>query len=157
MVEFKPGRYLLGIWFLAGEDSDFMLTAWTDEDPSKGKCKWEAEYRFRYYDAEDPDNDPFSGKDRKSFYRITTDSMDEFEVLDNIHQMVGLLMDPPVKLEYEYKQKFFAPICSSDPEFIKAQLKNQPWCHMKEVSKEEYAEMQNKEGINVHSPEQEKR
>jgi len=147
-MEFKPGRYVIGIWFLAGEGHDFQMSVWTD-DPAESKATaWEAEWRFRYYDEEDPRNDPFSGKDRKSFWHgtFTGSETEAFEhTEDTIRKMVNMPSWMEKKTGMSYREKQFMPLYSSNIEFIIEQLKKQPWAHMKELTKEEYDELMKKE------------
>ena len=131
MVEFKEGRWFLGIWFLAYDGWDSMMSVHTD-DYHPGSCEWEMDYRTRYYDPDDPDNDPFSGKDKKSGYRLSRKGTEE-EVVASVETVIGKLTEfnEPIK-------KFFCPLYSSNPLECLELLKKQPWVHMKEVSKEEY-------------------
>lgn len=140
-MEIKPGRYLIGMWFAAAEGHDFMLTLYTDGDPNGDKTEWTAEYRFRYYDESDPDNDAFSGKDRKSFYTGTfTGSQDEayattLEFMDRLRSLTGKSL---------YHSFSFMPLFSADVKFIAEQLTQQPWAHVKKVTPEEYAKYSEK-------------
>jgi hypothetical protein len=64
-VTTKDDDYVLGIWYgTDGQSFDVLAQAW-----ARGG-KVEAVYRFRYYDEDDPGNDPWSGKDRKSGAKI---------------------------------------------------------------------------------------
>jgi len=52
---------IIGIWFIAlDNESDWLASM------SKVKDGIKVNYRFRYYNSEDPH--PFSGKDKKNFY-----------------------------------------------------------------------------------------
>ena len=54
---------LEAIWFLAGKSMDWNCAVMRrPEERVVRVC-----YRFRYYDKADPDNDAWSGKDRKSW------------------------------------------------------------------------------------------
>lgn len=141
MIEFREGRYFVGLWFLVFEKHDVLFTLFTDEDPAK-PCIWDLHYRFRHYDLDDPGNDPFSGKDRKTFYsgRTATPMTDE-EAKVQMETAISLMnvVVPP-------KEQHFCPIYSSDPKKCMELLQKQPWAHMKQISKEEYEEKYEQKG-----------
>lgn len=69
-MEFTADVYVIGIWFVAGDEKDWMLTASRRNDDPPGR--FSIEYRFRYYS---PDSvDPFDGADDKSWYSGTIDA-----------------------------------------------------------------------------------
>ena len=53
------------LYYVAGREQDWMGAINQQADGSV-----ELTYRFRYYDPEDPDNDSWSGKDRKKWYEV---------------------------------------------------------------------------------------
>jgi hypothetical protein len=59
---------VIGMWYIQiSPTSDwFGSLRKTDDDIIT------LEYRFRYYDEDDPGNDPFSDKDTKNWYTLTT-------------------------------------------------------------------------------------
>lgn len=57
----------VGMWFIPLNNmSDFLGGL-----EQKGPALFVFTYRFRYYDPDEPNNDPFSGKDLKSWYEVT--------------------------------------------------------------------------------------
>ncbi len=130
MIEFKPGCYYVGIWFADGskDNSNWLGVMWQDE-----KKYWHIRYRFRYDEGTD---DPFDGKDRKSWYALKTDlpferdSSEVSQMKDTMHKVAG----------------FAAKMYESTPQFAEIEgdmdkglyvLAQQPWAHVKEMSKEQ--------------------
>jgi hypothetical protein len=72
----------VAIWYIHLDEN----TDWLAGLSLKG-AELELLYRFRYYDANDPDNEPFSGKDRKSWTRVTIKETKE-EALNKIREIV---------------------------------------------------------------------
>lgn len=52
-------EYVLGIWFVGGQEMDMLAQIVASEGKISGVC------RIRMYDEDDPGNDPWIGKDRK--------------------------------------------------------------------------------------------
>ena len=137
MVEFKKGRYIIGMWFVAMDQKDWMAMVYTD-DPEKKK--WQLTYRWRYYGKDH--GDPFKDEDRKSWYggEITDTEDSVILKLDSMAHLIAETMEG---------QYYFAEMKSDDPVANIGVLTMHPWAHMKKVTKEEYE----KYDMPVSSPE----
>jgi hypothetical protein len=70
---------LVGLWYIqTTEMQDFLAALMKDGEGFR------CEYRFRYYDPEDPGNDAHSGKDTKSWYVMDIKEPDRREVLGKL-------------------------------------------------------------------------
>lgn len=123
MIEFTDNT--IGVWFavLPNNSGDWMAHLETLPDG-----KLQMKYRFRYYDKEDPDNDPFSGKDRKVWMKGVTDKTEE-EAIDAIHLMMKM-MTAERKWEVLKGER-------TAQEFMEEFMKL-PFAHAKQVTQEEY-------------------
>ena len=121
LVEFKPGRYVACIAFISGrEPRDWLATLYRDAG-----ANWIVGYRFRYY----ADGDPFSKKDRKSFYEGDThdpNPLSEARHVSNLRLMAEML----VGKGYNDKLDWLS-IRSDDPHKCLELLAAMPWAHMK--------------------------
>ena len=133
-IEVKPGDHYLGIWFVPappkgeGDQVDWMACAY--REPSG---EYVLKYRFRYY-AEGPDQDPWNGKDRKSWYEGRMPAgTDEGTIISAVRKvgrevakMLGTSLD-------------FAHVNGGPEEFVQA-IQTRSWAHTKEMSAEEAKE-----------------
>lgn len=144
MIEFKKGRYITGIWFIAYKDKDVVVCMYTDDTviDKTTLVQWHLDYRFRYYDPADPMNDPWSGKDRKSRYHAKSDGLkSEEEMLRETHHAIDIIFK-----HSGGEQKFFAPMFSADAKICIDVMSKQPWAHVKQMSKEEYEKEYDEKG-----------
>lgn len=118
------GEYYYGIWFVGnGKSMDWLGQL------LKENGKWAFKYRFRYYDAEDPGNDPFSNKDRKRGYIVNAvdDSIAELNrLLPMIHLVVG-----EVERQFKAKADFVdLKCCNDEPKFL-FELGSRDWANIR--------------------------
>jgi hypothetical protein len=77
MLEFKEGRYYLGLWFFTlpveltnfGKGGDFMACVWREQDSDD----WVMDYRFRHC----KDDKIWNTDDQTSWYQATMRSTEE--------------------------------------------------------------------------------
>lgn len=128
-MEFTPDKYMLGFWFVAWEDKDWMLQICCGADGT-----WEGEYRFRYYDEKS--ENPFDQKDRKSFYKL---SIPGSEPADNVISVARGMRDVIAKSSVDILNK---PPIEVDELLIAARgnvaidkmiAAAKPWMHIKKV------------------------
>ena len=120
MIEFKPGSYYLGVWFIGGEKTDWLGCAWREPDSPH----WIFRSRFRYHNPES--QDPFDDKDTKSFssYEIDATKKTEQQIEEDvglIATLVGMRLGVPVE---------FVDI-RGDMDKALYKLALQPWAHIK--------------------------
>ena len=120
MIEFKPGSYYLGIWFIGGEKTDWLGCVWREENSQR----WIFRSRFRYHSPES--KDPFDNHDKKSFSNFEIDATKKTEQqieedVGLIATLVGVRLGVPVE---------FVEI-KSDMDAALYKLALQPWEHIK--------------------------
>lgn len=84
MIELKPGRYCIGIWYielpqLAGvgdHGGNMMAAAWRDE----GSDEWHLQWRMRYYCGEGPEALFGKSNDKSSWYHTTRKNASEAQM-----------------------------------------------------------------------------
>lgn len=92
--------------------------------------QFQAVYRFRWYDPKDPRNDAFSGKDRKSWYSIKTESKED--AFKAINALITGLKQLGIRDVWDIQR-------GEDESFesFLERFKQAPFVHMKVMSKEE--------------------
>jgi hypothetical protein len=84
MIEITDDTYVLGLWFVAGDNRDWMGAV----TRKRGEEVFEIRYRFRYYAS----LDPFDTNDRKNWYMATLKpGISEEEVIQNMHMMARVM------------------------------------------------------------------
>lgn len=127
-------KYYYGIWFIGDGRSDWMASLF------KNDGRWVLEYRFRYYDPNDPNNDAHSGKDKKSWCRAEGKD-DSDETAEKLADGINKVLRPVMEFRYLSKMDFVDMHCRNDePRFIE-QLSSRKWAHMKKVTKEEFEKL----------------
>lgn len=119
MIEIKEGNYYVGIWFIGGQEKDWMLCLYREGD------EWKIQYRWRYY----KDQKAFGSKDEKSWYgfNVSVSSRTEKEMMGKIDVIAKKLaedMKSPLEI---------VMIQSGDIEFVTKVLTAQPWAHTQQV------------------------
>lgn len=109
----------VGIWFVSVSDTQDWLGTLVD----LGNGQLKIEYRHRYYDEKDPNNDAFSGKDRKSWYSAQT-KMPREEAIEVMRLLVRVMPGKSYEL-------LMGPDRNVD-EFLE-RFKKMPFVHMKRV------------------------
>lgn len=124
---FGEHDHVIGIWFMAVDGvMDFMGVLWYPKDAEKGR----GVYRFRHYDLDDPGNDAFSGKDRKSVYQLSFPREDEEQVIAAMDSISGL-----AQMVYDKVDLYERAIIQDTGRAAGEWILKQPWCHVKTVSK----------------------
>ena len=122
--------YYYGIWFVGdGESQDWLGKLFKEG----GKSIFE--FRFRYYNEEEPDNKPFSGKDRKNWYQCK--AKDDSE--GTLNSLLPIVEAAATMTGARYGQKpdFIKLEClDSDPKFF-FELGSRPWANMKLMTADE--------------------
>lgn len=137
-IEFKPGRYIHGIWFVCNKSMDWMACVW--RDPKMHDGKWVLTYRHRYY----VDTKAFDSADRKSWYEFLCSHDDVAGVQQDVDAMADLIRQTmPGKGQTEAYFALFE--CDGGDPSIPSKMLGHPWMHPKQVSKEEAAKM----GLNL--------
>src|SRR6266571_1366981 len=116
-VVIKEGRYFIGIWFLAGDEVDWMATAYRDLADEVGK--WSVRHRFRYYSKWS--NDPWDGRDRKSAYHMTINGVEEREVKEKIDKLTMMMVET-----MGYRRSYLN-LQTSDHTRVLEELSKQKW------------------------------
>lgn len=143
MIKLDGNQYVAGMWFAALDGSDMHATLYLEghkEIDKETKYEWTLDWRVRHYDEDDPRNDPFSGKDRKSRHRNKSKPMTEAEAVAMVHRSMESVnkIVPP-----KYYQ--FLPMFTSDMEIIIELMQKQGWMHAKKMTEEEYEKEYGKE------------
>ena len=118
MIEFKPGSYYLGVWFIGGEKTDWLGCAWREQNSPH----WIFRSRFRSHSPES--QDPFDDKDKKSFSSYEIDATKKTE--QQIEEDVGLIASI-VAMRLGAAVEFVEIKSDMDAALYKLAL--QPWCH----------------------------
>lgn len=108
----------IGLWFMQlSETADFHAGL-----QQIGPESFELIYRFRYYDQEDPGNDPFSKQDRKSWWKGQFSGPKEKALLAmrEFCRQVGAVQG------YEFDEVLM--IDGNVAEFFEV-LRGREWCH----------------------------
>ena len=83
----KLTKDTVGLWyFQVNETTDWLAHLFKIDDGA-----FKLETRFRYYDPDDPGNDAFSIKDRKSWYELTIREQDVAVVLKKVRFVVMMM------------------------------------------------------------------
>ena len=122
MIDFKPEDYVVGMWFVPGEEMDWMGCLWV----TQGTDTVIGRYRFRYYDQEDPGNDAFSGKDTKRWYSMKGKVEDLTELEKSLHKAAALVADK------QGSDVYFVEVRANGEKAAEL-LAKQPWAHVKPV------------------------
>jgi hypothetical protein len=119
---------LMAIYYLSGHEQDWMAGLSRDGDQIVLR------YRFRYYDAKEPHNDAFSGKDRKNWYEVRSKAP-----LESALASLQGVMDGLQKSGYVPKGGLACKLVrgSMTTEKFVDEFKKLPFVHAKEMSKEE--------------------
>lgn len=110
----------IGLWFMSLTPIQDWLCSLRQGDDGK----IEMVYRFRHYDADDPANDPFSGKDKKKWFKVTIPSTPE-KAIEAARQLVAKLEEASGNTADEI---LMGP--GGADEFM-AMYASMPWAHMK--------------------------
>ncbi len=76
MIELKDGDYVLGVWFVGSCFGDVMITAWREAGAESFRCK------IRRREKKDALLNPWLTEDRKDWWRIRLDGVDEAGVIE---------------------------------------------------------------------------
>jgi hypothetical protein len=123
-IEFKPGVYYLGIWFVTFNKMDVLGAAWKEEKPG---ADWEVTWRFRYYVNEGKDS-AWDHEDKKHWYGATingdTPEDEVFEKFGSMFHMMNAMH--PESLNKLSEKKI-------QGDYMKAVnwLRKQPWSQVK--------------------------
>lgn len=128
-MDFRDGRYVSTIWFIAGEDPitgdgvDWLATV--SRDPGED---WKLEYRFRY-DAGTGDMED----DRKSWYGgAMAGATPEADVVQNVDAIAGII-------SLRFKGPIHKLLVRSDRVAVAMEaLGREEWAHIRKMTKEEY-------------------
>lgn len=126
--------YHHAIWFVGNKRGDWMGKL------VKQDGKWLFEYRFRYYDPADPQNDAWSGKDTKSWYAFQSKD-DSDEQRDRLLYLLEHGLIPMLEARYGNKVDVVDLQCRNDEQKFFDAITSRPWCHAKEVTPEEFEAM----------------
>ena len=120
MIEFKPGSYYLGFWFIDGKskNTDWLGCVWREENSPR----WIFRSRFRYHNPES--HDPFDNKDRKSFSNFEIDAAKKTEA--QIEEDVGLIASI-IGVRFGVPVEFVEVRGDMDKALYRLAL--QPWAH----------------------------
>lgn len=122
MIEFNENA--VGVWFVAFEGKDWMCGM------TRHGAGFKFQYRFRYYD--DPE-DPWDGKDRKSWYEGTSNDTRDM-VIAKLRSMAFMVMH--VGRVGEFHE------CVREPDEPLAhyleRFTNMPFVHKRTMTDEEY-------------------
>lgn len=132
MISLTPN--VIAIWFLCGGYPRDWMACLSRREDGHG----ELTYRIRYYDKEDPGNDPHSGKDKKSWRTsITRDPITEASIADQIKDvreaaqaMADVGFQPP-------GYKLYEVVNNGDFEAFVAEFLKLPFVHARDASEEE--------------------
>jgi len=112
----------VGIWFLkTTEFSDVMFGIMAD-----GVDQFRVVTRFRYYDPDDPGNDPFSTKDHKSTHEYGLQSTRE-DVIAKVRLIVSMM-----ELGTGYKAGEVL-MTERGPEGAMDDIAKQGWAHVRKI------------------------
>lgn len=133
ILEMKPGRYFVGVWFAGnGTTADWMAALFRDEQPiqpfSTGEFRWEFRFRFKYYHP-DYDKQAFDTKDDRSNFQVKGFVGTEAHVLGLCEKIAAIVF-----LEL-YQKTDFVLLMTSDAATIIERLKTRPWCHVRMTEK----------------------
>lgn len=120
-MAFDVTENTIAIWFLQLTDiSDFIAhLKKTDEGLV-------LQYRFRYYDEEDPGNDAFSGKDRKTWYTAKWKGVEAKElVIETVRTMLGRMEEASGYKSDELLMQ------NGDLDAFFEEFKKRPYAHLK--------------------------
>lgn len=87
LLDMKPGRYFVGVWFVSGGERQMDWMATLFRDP--GETRWTMRSRFRYYDP--ASRDPHDGTDERSNYEGSIEGSDK-EVMAKIDYVANALV-----------------------------------------------------------------
>jgi len=118
MIEFKAGRYFIGVWFACNRDGnkkDWMGTAYRDPGGP-----WTVRYRFRYYHSSESEASWVEAKHN-------SDATEEFakEAMEMILSMMPMGGMPEMD---------FCPMYSDDPKENMRRLSQRPWARITQVN-----------------------
>ena len=140
MIEFKEGRYVAAMWFVAFPDyGDMLATLYTDDPFVDGKAlPWVVVQRARVYDKEDPGNDPFSGKDTKQI-QMAHKCCTELEAIKDITNALEKVYSEALAAGLAAEKPVMIPVFSSNPKDIVSIIEQgcYPFMHMKQLSPKE--------------------
>ncbi len=123
MLEFKEGRYFIGIWFVGdGATQDWMCGVYRDA----GETTWHIRYRFRYYKTADA----WDGKDTKNRYEGTIANATEADVEAKMHLLATVV-------SLQFGEISFVPLHSADAAHNAEAMAAQKWSHAKVMTREE--------------------
>jgi hypothetical protein len=121
----REPTYYHGIWFVGdGQTGDWMAKLF------KREGKWVLDYRFRYYDKDNPGNGPHSGKDRKSWYScVGSDDSDEQleKIVEAANKVAAFCALHYGGTEFDF---VLLQCLDSDPKFL-FELGSRPWVNIK--------------------------
>jgi hypothetical protein len=121
--DLQPDSEVVGAWFTAYEDRDWMCMVWRDS-PIVG---WTIRWRTRYYDPDEPD--PWAGVDRRSWetYQTPVDTPRD-GIRDSLRRMQrGMLK------EWPQRATVVDEVLSPDGSVVGffRELSGRPWAHPK--------------------------
>lgn len=120
VLDVKPGRYFVGVWFVSGGERQMDWMATLFRDP--GETRWTMRSRFRYYAP--ASKDPNDGKDERSNHEGAIEGSEK-EVMAKIDYVANALVTASgMQLDY-------VPMMTDDAEAIIERLRSKPWCHVK--------------------------
>lgn len=131
MIEFKDGRYFVGVWFIGDGETDCMYALYRDSsDPEN---KWTMIYRFRYYESDDA----WDGKDRKSWYK-TTGTGTEAQMETNVKFVIDKIVDSWPDFKHRpVATNDFVPMHSDNVTHNLETFTARPWVHVRKMEKGE--------------------
>jgi len=119
-IELKPGRYYVGVWWMAWTGGDWMACIWND---GEREC---LQYRFRYH----VDDKVFDSDDQKSWYEMTREIQPDAVIVQEMNTSVRALGAAigAVEIEYIY--------IGGDSEKVFRAIVNAPWAHFRKAGDE---------------------
>ena len=125
----------VGMWFMnLSQTVDWMGSLMMDEGGFK------MVYRFRYYDSEDPGNDPYSGKDKKSWYEVKITDRTLDEAIKVARDMAEMLRVASVGTGYNPELDEIM-MGAGGPAGVLEEMKKRDWAHAREGTPEEIVEL----------------
>lgn len=118
---------IIATWFIVlSDESDYMAAiSWANEESMKaGKGEIDLVYRFRYYDKERPNAEPFAGIDKKNWYSGKVEAASKEEALTKMRGAINILASV-------VNQKPDEIVNTGGVEQFINELASKPWAHMK--------------------------
>jgi len=131
-MAFTINEKTVGMWVVDFREGGEVVGDWTGVVQEEDDGTFSVVFRTRAYDRDDPDNDPWSGKDKKTWYRAKPKSDVREEVIEQMEAMASVMAS---QFCGEHDSILME---NGDVEAFARELESRPWAHTKTLTKEEY-------------------